>query len=73
MVLTKRSRFGERDGSLGLHSGGFHDLQEFRREERIPIMHQISLADQEAFRPIAEVGCYLAHPMPIGILVTRAI
>src|SRR5215831_1115624 len=50
-----------------LHSGGFQDLQEFRSEQGIPVMDQISLTDQEAFRSIAEIACHLAHPEPIGI------
>src|SRR6516165_8438611 len=31
---------------------GFQDLQEFRSEQRIPVMNQISLTDQEAFRSV---------------------
>src|SRR6516165_2322059 len=50
-----------------LHSGGFQDLQEFRSEQRIPVMNQISLTDQEAFRSVTEVPSDLAHPEPIRL------
>ena len=46
-----------------------HDsyLQEFRSEQGIPVMNQISLADQEAFRNVTEVPSHLAHAEPIAI------
>src|SRR5215471_10058017 len=50
-----------------LHSGGLQDLQEFRREQGIPVMNQISLTDQEAFRSVTEVASDLAHPEPLAI------
>src|SRR6516162_5027653 len=50
-----------------LHSGGFQDLQEFSGEQRIPVMNQISLTDQKAFRSVTEVPSDLAHPEPLAI------
>ena len=50
-----------------LHSSGFQDLQEFRSEQGISIMNQISLTDQQAFRSVTEVASDLAHPEPIAI------
>src|SRR5215472_913227 len=50
-----------------LHSGALQDLQEFHSEQGIPVMNQISLADQEAFGSIAEIACHLAHPESIAI------
>ena len=49
----------------GLHSGTLQDLQEFRTEQGVPVMDQVSLANQEAFRSIAEVASNLAHPKAI--------
>src|SRR6516162_6008802 len=50
-----------------LHSGAFQDLQEFSGEQRIPVMNQISLTDQKAFRSVTEVPSDLAHPEPLSI------
>src|SRR5215831_12444788 len=43
-----------------LHAAALQDLQEFRSEQGIPVMNQISLTDQEAFGSIAEIACHLA-------------
>src|SRR6516164_2796126 len=50
-----------------LHSGGFQDLQEFRSEQGIPVMNQISLTDLEAFRSVTEVTSDLTHPKAIRL------
>src|SRR5215469_703190 len=50
-----------------LHSGGLQDLQEFRSEQGIPVMNQISLTDQEAFRSVTEVPSDLTHPKAIRL------
>src|SRR6516225_8679633 len=50
-----------------LHSGGLPDLQEFRSEQRIPVMNQISLTDQEAFLSVTEVPGHLTHPQPVRL------
>src|SRR5262249_29898368 len=50
-----------------LHSGGFQDLQEFRSEQGIPVMDQISLTDQKAFRRVTEVPSDLTHPKAIRL------
>src|SRR5580700_2751200 len=49
----------------GLHPGTLQDLQEFRPEQGVPVMDQVSLAHQEAFRSIAEIASNLAHPKAI--------
>ena len=50
-----------------LHSGAFQDLGEFRGEQRIPIVDQVSLPTQEAFARIAQISHHLAHPKPIRL------
>src|SRR6516225_5118096 len=56
-----------------LHAGGCQYLQEFRSEQGIPVMKQISLTDQEAFPSVPEVPSDLTHPEPIRLPRTPAI
>jgi hypothetical protein len=44
-----------------LQCTGRQSLQELCHDQRNPVMNQISFADQEAFRGIREVACYLAY------------
>src|SRR6516225_7376985 len=50
-----------------LRAGGLQDLQEFRGEQGIPVMNQISLTDQKGFRSVTEVPSDLTHPKPIRL------
>src|SRR6516162_4992901 len=50
-----------------LHSGGFQDLQEFSGEQRIPVVDQVSLPGQKAFRSVTEVASDLPYPNAIGL------
>ena len=50
-----------------LHSGGFQDLQEFSGEQGIPVVDQVALPGQKAFRSVTEVASDLTHPKAIGL------
>jgi hypothetical protein len=51
----------------GLHSPALEGLLELYCEQRVPIMDQVSLPDQEAFRRMTEVACELTHPKAVGL------
>ncbi len=42
-------------------------FQKLCGEQRVEIVDQVSLPEQEAFRSIAEIPCHLAHPKPIAL------
>src|SRR6516162_9148443 len=50
-----------------LHSAALEGLLELYCEQRVPIMDQVSLPDQEAFRRITEVACDLTHPKAVRL------
>src|SRR5215831_17249520 len=50
-----------------LHSGSFQDSQEFSGEQGIPVVDQVSLPGQKAFRSVTEVPSDLTHPKAIRL------
>src|SRR5215469_10737457 len=56
-----------------LHAAALQNLQEFRREQRVAVMDQVSLPGQEAFGSVTEVPSDLAHPKSIRLTGDSAI
>src|SRR5215472_11349638 len=50
-----------------LHSAALEGLLELYCEQRVPIMDQVSLPDQEPFLRITEVACDLTHPKAVRL------
>ena len=72
MVLTKRSacafRFGERGGSFTDRTPLVASVSRNSAVNNgIPVMDQVSFADQEAFGSVSEIACHLAHPEPVRL------
>src|SRR6516165_11907972 len=50
-----------------LHAAALQNLQEFRSEQRVAVMDQVSLPGQKAFLRVTEVPGHLADPQPVRL------
>src|SRR6516162_11441999 len=50
-----------------LHAAALQNLQEFRSEQRVAVMDQVSLPGQKAFLRVTEVPSDLTHPKAIRL------
>ena len=58
---------GTRRQADHLHACGGERLAERHREQRIPIVDQVTLARQKAIAGIRQVATHLAHPGGVGL------